>query len=186
MKRCIILLALLVLTSCSGVVGRGDAPSSAPLDAPHKPRPMLVSVPELGIKHVHAVNAPADNRRPLRHGFLHVEGTGYPWQQHSNVYLAGHDLGFPGTDSWRLLWHLDTLMQRDRVILETAEGTRYVYSVYESEVIEPTDTRVMLPQDGKRIVTLQTCVPHFEWSQRLVVRAELVEVESERETKSFR
>ncbi|MGH3148141.1 MAG: sortase, partial [Rubrobacter sp.] len=31
---------------------------------------------------------------------IHLEGTGFPWQQEANVYIAGHRLGFPNTESW--------------------------------------------------------------------------------------
>lgn len=135
---------------------------------------LLVTIPELDIRRVPTKYAPADDKAALRHGFMHVKGTGYPWQPHSNVYLAGHDLGFPGTRSWRLLWHLNTLMRGDSVTLEGPGGDRYHYRVYESEIVEPHDTRVLLPQDGKRIVSLQVCVPHWVWSHRLVVRAKFV------------
>lgn len=35
---------------------------------------------------------------------IHLEGTGFPWQDESNVYIAGHRLGYPNTDSFLAFW----------------------------------------------------------------------------------
>lgn len=31
---------------------------------------------------------------------IRLRGTGFPWQDEANVYLAGHRLGYPGTESF--------------------------------------------------------------------------------------
>jgi sortase A len=31
---------------------------------------------------------------------IHLKGSGFPWQEEANVYLAGHRLGYPNTDSF--------------------------------------------------------------------------------------
>src|ERR687890_565797 len=33
------------------------------------------------------------------HAAVHLRDTGFPWQRTANVYIAGHRIGFPGTDS---------------------------------------------------------------------------------------
>jgi sortase A len=175
MKLYIILLALLCASCAPTTVGRGDAPFTGDIEAPKSTR-MLVDIPELDVHNVHTTHAAWDSVGPLRHGFLHVRGTGFPWQAGANVYLAGHDLGFPATDSWRLLWNLRELEPGDRIELTDANGVRYEYRVYKQFEIYPHEARVLLPVAGKDVVTLQSCVPHFEWSKRLIVRGELVKV----------
>ena len=119
--------------------------------------------------------APASDESALGTGALHVEGTGYPWESGSNVYIAGHRLGYPGTDSYLVFWDLDALQNGDEVILTDADGTRYTYSVFDSFVVGPDDYHVTEPVPGKSIVSLQTCTLP-DYSERLIVQAELVEV----------
>src|SRR5215216_956425 len=43
----------------------------------------------------------------LHDGVVHVRGTGFPWQDVANVYIAGHRVGYPGTKSNLVFWDLD-------------------------------------------------------------------------------
>ena len=109
----------------------------------------------------------------LAAGVLHLEDTGFPWQAGSNVYIAGHRLGYPRTKSWLVFWHLNNLKRGNKVVLEDAKGRRYEYEVFDKEVVEPNDRSVKKPMKGKNIVTLQTCtLPDYK--DRLIVRAQLV------------
>ena len=38
---------------------------------------------------------------------IHLEGTGFPWDNVANVYIAGHRLGYPSTESWLTFWDLN-------------------------------------------------------------------------------
>jgi sortase A len=105
---------------------------------------------------------------------IHIEGTGFPWQEEANVYLAGHRLGYPGTSSWLGFWDLDNVKEGEQIIVTDANGTEYTYEVFKSFVVNPNDVWVTAPVPGKNILTLQTCtLPNY--SQRLIVQAELVE-----------
>src|SRR3712207_8448225 len=42
------------------------------------------------------------------------EGTGFPWEQEANVYLAGHRLGYPGYPSFLAFYDIDNLKEGDR------------------------------------------------------------------------
>ncbi|MGI8540819.1 MAG: class E sortase [Rubrobacteraceae bacterium] len=105
---------------------------------------------------------------------IHLNGTGFPWQEEANVYLAGHRLGYPASDSFLAFYDLPSLENGDEVFLTDAEGTRYTYEVYEQKTVPPTDLSVTEPISGRNILTLQTCTLP-DYSQRLVVHAELVE-----------
>ena len=108
------------------------------------------------------------------HAAIHLEGTGYPWQQEANVYIAGHRLGFPNTESFLTFWDLDNVEKGDKVYITDADGTEYTYEVFKEVTVSPSDLSVTDTVPGKNIVTLQTCTLP-DYSQRLIVQAELVE-----------
>jgi sortase A len=149
-----------------------EKPLAEPADEPG----LFVTIPEIGVDHVRAHYGPADDEYGMKQGLLHVKGTGFPWQRGANVYIAGHDLGFPGTDSDHIFWNLQKLDPGDEFTIEDSNGVVYRYRVYKTFTIEPSETWVMQPVEGRNVATLQTCRPHGEWTHRLIVRAELVEV----------
>ncbi|MEJ7873279.1 MAG: class E sortase, partial [Rubrobacteraceae bacterium] len=87
--------------------------------------------------------------------------------------LAGHRLGYPGTDSFLAFYDMDALQDGDEIYVADANGEEYTYRVFESLVVDPTDVWVIDPVPGKNILTLQTCTLP-DYSQRLITRAELV------------
>lgn len=105
---------------------------------------------------------------------IHLEGTGFPWQDEANVYIAGHRLGFPNTESWLTFWDMDKVAVGDEVFVTDAEGTEYTYKVFKEFTVGPSDTSVTDPEPGKNILTLQTCTLP-DYSQRLVIQAELTD-----------
>jgi sortase A len=108
----------------------------------------------------------------LHDGVVHVRGTGFPWQDVANVYIAGHRVGYPGTRSDLVFWDLDKLEKGDEIFLTDADGTRYTYQVFEKRVISPDTVNIMRPTKGKNIVSLQTCTLP-DYSHRLIVQGEL-------------
>ena len=115
-----------------------------------------------------------DEAKLEEHAAIHLEGTGFPWQEEANVYLAGHRLGYPGTDSFHALWDQNALERGDEISVTDSEGTEYTYRVLEEIVAEPDDLSVTKPAEGRNILTLQTCTLP-DYSKRLITRAELVE-----------
>lgn len=132
-----------------------------------------LSVPELGIDRVEVISSNADDEEPLDKSLLHLNDTGYPWEDNHNVFIAGHRLGFPGTDSFRIFYDLPSLEDNDKILIEDSNGREYEYRVYEHLVVEPSAYEVTEPV-GKDIVSLQTCtLPAYE--DRYIVRGELEE-----------
>jgi sortase A len=156
----------------------GDPLASATLfttDAPDNST-LKLTVPEMQrVRSVPVYDGPASDEAALHDGTLHLRGTGFPWQQGANVYIAGHRLGFPGTKSYLVFWDLNKLENGDEVILTDANGTRYTYEVFKEFVVNPGDTHVTQPVAGRNVVTLQTCTLP-DYSQRLIVQAELTSV----------
>jgi sortase A len=107
------------------------------------------------------------------HAAVHLRGTGQPWYRHANVYIAGHRLGFPGTNSWLAFWDLNVLRKGDMIYLRDADGNRYAYKVFKRFIVGPNAVRVTRPLPGKNIVSLQTCTLP-DYSERLIVQAEKV------------
>ena len=110
---------------------------------------------------------------------VHLKGTDFPWEseaEDTNVYLAGHRLGYPGTPSHLAFSEIEELQNGDRVFLQDANNTKYTYKVFNTVVVEPTDLSVLEPVAGKDIVSLQSCtLPNY--SDRVIVQAELTSTE---------
>ena len=103
---------------------------------------------------------------------IHLQGTGFPWQDEANVYIAGHRLGYPNTDSFLAFWDIDNVAEGDQIFVTDANGREYTYEVFQTLEVDPTDLFVTEPQEGRNILTLQSCtLPDYE--RRVVVQAEL-------------
>ena len=103
--------------------------------------------------------------------------TGFPWHEEANVYIAGHRVGFPGTDSDMAFYDLEDLANGDEIFVEDAEGRKYTYVVFKKMIVEPTDLSVLKRVEGKNILTLQTCTLP-DYTDRVVYQAELKDVEA--------
>ncbi|MDQ3603924.1 MAG: class E sortase [Actinomycetota bacterium] len=114
-----------------------------------------------------------DDKAFRKHAAVHLRGTGNPWDRQANVYIAGHRLGFPGTDSWLSFWDLKVLDKGDRVFIIDSAGKRYVYRVFKTFIVDPDEVSVTRPLEGRNIVSLQTCTLP-DYSKRLIVQAEKV------------
>lgn len=133
---------------------------------------LYLTVPKLGLEDVSAFDSISEEK--LKESAIHVPATGFPWQDGANVYIAGHRLGYPDTDSLYVFYDLDKLAPGDEISLKDAAGDEYVYRVTEQKVVPPNNIEVMNATKGKSIITLQTCtLPDF--TDRLVVQGELVE-----------
>lgn len=111
----------------------------------------------------------------LGHGVGHHPETSMPWSDapQRNVYLAGHRLGFPGTDSHLIFYRLGELGAGDEILLKDRDGKRYRYRVSETFKATPEDSWVTGQVRNRDMVTLQTCSGP-NWERRLIVRADRV------------
>ena len=150
----------------------GSGGSSAPAD---QNTTMELAVPKMDLEGVEVRSTPVSDSSALDTGTQHVEGTGFPWEQGTNTYIAGHRIGYPGTGSYLVFYDLDALENGDEVILTDADGTKYTYAVFTSFTVGPSDYGVTEPVPGKSVVSLQTCTLP-DYSERFIVQAELVDV----------
>jgi sortase A len=148
-----------------------DAQQSGPKDKTLKLTvPKMAQIQEDTVPTVSGTNVQALGD----HAAIHLAGTGFPWDEEANVYMAGHRLGYPRTDSFLAFFDLNKLEQGDEIYVTDAEGTRYTYEVYKQFSVSPTELSVTDPVPGKNILTLQTCTLP-DYSQRLIVQAELTD-----------
>ncbi len=135
-----------------------------------------VTVPSMErIKNAPVPDTTGDDEDSLRDfAGIHLEGTGFPWQDEANVYIAGHRLGYPNTPSFLAFWDMDNVVEGDQVFVEDANGREYTYEVFQVLDVDPTDLFVTEPLEGRNIVTLQTCTLP-DYARRLIVQAELVD-----------
>ena len=175
----LILAGLVLILLSAGLVfldvrKAGDEAGASP--PPKREGTMRLSIPSM--KHVQNVpvyTAAAHNKPALHDGTLHLQGTGFPWQQEANVYIAGHRLGYPRTKSFLVFWDLNRLRTGRKVMLTDSQGERYIYRVYDRFVVGPHDASATKPVAGRNIVSLQTCtLPNY--TDRLIVRAELTKI----------
>ena len=150
--------------------------------SPPKDRTLWLTVPKM--EHIKYAEIPTGTSKDegLFHDYagVHIEHTGWPWEKEANVYIAGHRLGYPHTQSWLAFWDLDKLEKGDEINITDSELRNYTYVVYEKSVGKGSSCGPMTsntlsdlePVEGKNIVTLQTCtLPDYK--KRLLVRGEL-------------
>ena len=106
---------------------------------------------------------------------VHLEDTGWPWEEEANVYIAGHRLGFQGTPSYLAFYDLNELEDGDQFTVTDANGREYTYEVFNKFIAGPMNGAVLEPVEGKNIVSLQTCTLP-DYTMRLIVRAELKDI----------
>ena len=120
-------------------------------------------IPKLGIdKYVVQGVEEAD----LRKGPGHYPGTPMPGEP-GNASIAGHRTTY-GAPFYRI----NELQTNDDIFVTTAAG-KFRYQVVRSEVVKPSNVSVIAATTDNRL-TLTTCTPRFEATDRLIVVARLV------------
>jgi len=142
------------------------SPTEAPTDDA-----LYLTIPTLGIEDLMVHDSYSEEK--LDESAIHLPDTGFPWQPDSNTYIAGHRMGYYGSDSFLVFFRLNELERGDKVTLKDSLGIEYVYQVTEQLVVGPGDVSVMNSVAGKSIVSLQTCTLP-DYSDRLIVRGELL------------
>ena len=154
----------------------GAIPSVKPFNFGRDPggpddKTLYLTVPKLGLEGIPVFDSVTEET--LRESVVHVPATGYPWQDSSNTYIAGHRIGYEETGSWRVFYDLDLLVEGDEIFLEDANGGGYAYRVTRQVVVTPDNIEVMEPEPGKSLISLQTCtLPDYK--ERIVVQGELI------------
>ena len=101
---------------------------------------MSLTIPSLGLENAPVMDSVT--RSALNKGVVHLPNTSLPWSDipERKVYLAGHRLGWPGTGSHLIFYHLNELTGGEKVTLRGPEGKRYNYKVLGSFIVGPRTT----------------------------------------------
>src|SRR5919202_6522809 len=144
-------------------VPKPESVQQAQNQAPGGPedKTLKVTIPAMArIEGVPVPDAEGDDEDKLKnYAAIHLQGTGFPWQEGANVYIAGHRLGYPGYSSFLGFYDLDKLKEGDEIFVKDASGKKYTYKVFRNFVANPTDLSVLNPVAGKKIMKLQKCTP---------------------------
>lgn len=194
LKSIVLLFAMLFMISAVAACGGSQDNAQAP-DAPVAPegpqdgqsadeganqadvpedKTLTITIPKMArVQEATIPDTQGNDEQALReNAAIHLQGTGFPWQEEANVYIAGHRLGYPNTNSFLAFYDIEALESGDEIIVTDANGQEYRYEVFNELVVSPTDLHVTDPIEGKNILSLQTCTLP-DYSQRIIVQAEL-------------
>jgi sortase A len=168
-------IALFFVGPPGGTAGSIPSPAGEPVPAQDAGGPsdktLYLTVPKIGLKDLKVHNSLSEEK--LDESAIHLPDTGFPWQPGANTYIAGHRMGYFGTESFLVFFRLNELERGDQIIIKDSFGREYAYRVTERMVVGPEDVEVTAPVAGKSIVSLQTCTLP-DYSDRLIVRGEMV------------
>ena len=181
--KLLLVVAILAVAATLGACSSEQAPSNevapkAPAEQQEQAggpadKTLTVTVPKMQrVKDSAMPDSSGDDEDMLKnYAGIHLEGTGFPWQNEANVYIAGHRLGYPGYPSFLAFYDLDKVEEGDQIFVKDANGKQYTYEVFKTFEVDPTDLYVTEPVKGKNILTLQSCTLP-DYAKRLVVQAE--------------
>lgn len=136
-----------------------------------------IYVSKIGLKAPVVFDEPSYNESKiqlaLRRGTLHYGTTAVPGQK-GNIVIIGHSSGqlwAPGNYKF-VFTLLDKVQVGDKIIIDY-KGTRYIYQVRQTKVVQPNDFTVLTQTDTPTL-SLVTCTPVGTSKYRLVVQADQI------------
>lgn len=112
-------------------------------------------------------------QQALEHGVVHYGDTALPGQIGNNVIVGHSSNNFFNGGKYKFAFVLLDRLEKDDTFILHYKGERYIYKVYNKQIIEPTDFSLIQPTN-KPVVTLITCTPPGTAWHRLVVQAEQI------------
>lgn len=143
-------------------------------EAPAYGQPLgIVYVPRFGADYARPLIEGTGNDVLDTLGLGHYTSTAMPGEV-GNFAVAGHR-----QTNGKVLDLIHTLLPGDRIHVRTAEGY-YTYVFRDSEIVRPTETRVLAPvpdspsaQPTESLLTLTSCHPRFGSTERIIAYAVL-------------
>ena len=115
----------------------------------------------------------------LEKGTVHYPGTQFPGQSgvnfNSNVVVLGHsasNIFAPG--SYKSIFSRLQEMELGDFILVNYQRQQYIYKIYGKQVVKPTQVEVLQPGSRNNTLTLITCHPPGDSTNRLILLAEQI------------
>jgi LPXTG-site transpeptidase (sortase) family protein len=139
-----------------------------------------ITIPSLGFERLPiSANVESGSKevydQVLNTSLAHFKGTSLPFSEvNNNTVIYGHSAGGSynpsPTDVLAAFSFLPNLKLGDLIILEV-DGVEYKYRMTRSKIVEPSDTTIITGTPGKKTLTLFTCYPPGNDSQRYVAVA---------------
>jgi sortase A len=123
----------------------------------------LLDVPKINLSMVVVEGVGVED---LKLGPGHYPGTPLPGEP-GNVVISGHRTTYSHP-----FYNVNELTVGDPITLTSPDGTKNIYLVSETRVVEPTAVEVVSNTPDDRL-TLTTCTPRYSAAQRLIVVAKL-------------
>jgi sortase A len=123
----------------------------------------LLEIPKINLSMVVVEGVGVED---LKLGPGHYPGTPLPGEP-GNVVISGHRTTYSHP-----FYNVNELTVGDSITLTSPDGTKNIYLVSETRVVEPTAVEVVSNTPDDRL-TLTTCNPRYSAAQRLVVVAKL-------------
>ncbi len=130
---------------------------------PNKKIPFKILIPKIKVEWI--VHEGTDIQS-LKRGPGHYPGTALPGENGMCV-IAGHRTTYGAPFN-----KVDLLVAGDEIILQTADGTNYIYNVTDVIAVKADDVSLLKPTNYPALA-LTTCHPKFHATQRLIVFANL-------------
>ena len=126
-----------------------------------------IEIPSINVYMTIRLGADDEN---MSMGAVHLSGSSIPFGgKNVNSVIAGH-CGYDGKEMFRYISNLN----KNAKIKITTPFNMLTYKVIETKIINPDDTKSLLIQKGKDMVTLLTCHPYPTNKYRCVVYCERV------------
>lgn len=111
-------------------------------------------------------------KRAAMQGVVHYPGSAMPGEK-GNVYIFGHSSSklFNRNPNSAAFTELSKITKGDALIIHTLSG-KYLYLVTSVQILKPDETKIYLESSDAKL-TLSTCWPVGDPSNRLIVEAEL-------------
>lgn len=125
-----------------------------------------------------------DIQKELENGVVHYPITEKPGELGNNVIVGHSSNNILNKGKYKFAFLMLKKLEAGDTFYIHFNGTRYVYKVYESKIVEATDVAVLEDTDRPAVTTLITCDPPGTSLKRLIVRAEQISPEPAGNTES--
>jgi len=109
--------------------------------------------------------------KALEKGVAHYQGTSLPGQG-GNIFIFGHSSTILGKGPYAQIFAQLNELQKGDLMIVYYKGKKFVYSVFEKQVVEKNNLSVLQPT-AKEQLTLMTCWPIGSNAKRLIIKGEL-------------
>lgn len=114
-------------------------------------------------------------QRALEDGVLHYPTTAEPGERGNSVFFGHSSNNILNRGEYKFAFVLLNQLEEGDTFMLEKDGTRYIYRVFDTKIVPPTDVSVLSPhEDHSSVATLITCDPPGTAINRLVVTGEQI------------